>query len=476
MHKEIPGQYNHYLENQIRSIFTGAREHRLTLRGFWVGSFLSFFLAIGAPYGNMIIKGSFMALDISTPGAIFLFLFLIGVLNLVLKLAARSLMGAGLFALLAVASWLAACDSLDALDPHSPGLIFCTFVLLSALVNLFLVGRGLSLALNRAELILVYTMLLIVSSLCTMGLSEELLPAITAIFYFASPENKWREMLFPHFPEHPLLVNDGNRNTAFYEGLSGADQAIPYGAWAEPLMWWGIFLLALYLTMVSIAVILRHQWMERERLAYPLTQVGLAMVRGEDEKGLVNGFFKQYSMWIGFALPLLCGSLIGLSRYNAAIPAPTLGWWLPLIDQQNLQLHISFAMIGFSYLINTRIAASIWIFQLLSMFEKELFIVTGLKSDQQMTYGIANFPFIGYQGLGALLAMVLVGLWIAREHLKNVFLKAFGKAPHCSDDDEIMSYRRPSSSTKIPPAISAPAASTGRGSDFFSAAAPPCWR
>ena len=179
MNKEIPLPYHHYLENQIRSIFTGAGEHRLTLRGFWVGSFLSFFLAIGAPYGNMIIKGSFMALDISTPGAIFLFLFLIGVLNLVLKLTARSLIGAGLFALLAGASWLAACESLEAFDPHSPGLIFCTFVLLSALVNLFLVGRGLSLALNRAELILVYTMLLIVSSLCTMGLSEELLPAIT---------------------------------------------------------------------------------------------------------------------------------------------------------------------------------------------------------------------------------------------------------------------------------------------------------
>ena len=132
MNKEIPPPYHHYLENQIRSIFTGVGKHRLTIRGFWVGSFLSFFLAIGAPYGNMIIKGSFMALDISTPGAIFLFLFLIGVLNLVLKLTARSLIGAGLFALLAGASWLAACESLEALDPHSPGLIFCTFVLLSA--------------------------------------------------------------------------------------------------------------------------------------------------------------------------------------------------------------------------------------------------------------------------------------------------------------------------------------------------------
>ena len=45
--------------------------------GIACGVFLSFFLAIGAPYGNMIIRGSYMALDFSTPGAIFLFLVMI---------------------------------------------------------------------------------------------------------------------------------------------------------------------------------------------------------------------------------------------------------------------------------------------------------------------------------------------------------------------------------------------------------------
>ena len=128
IHLKSNGSPSYFKRSGQNEVFVhqspAAGKHRLTLRGFWVGSFLSFFLAIGAPYGNMIINGSFMALDISTPGAIFLFLFLIGALNLVLKLTARSLIGAGLFALLAGASWLAACGSLEALDPHSPGLIF----------------------------------------------------------------------------------------------------------------------------------------------------------------------------------------------------------------------------------------------------------------------------------------------------------------------------------------------------------------
>ena len=100
-------------------------------------------------------------------------------------------------------------------------------------------------------------------------------PIITAIFYFASPENQWVEKLFPHFPDRNILVNDGNGNKMLYEGVAKAGQSIPYADWVEPLIWWCIFLLALYMAMVSIAVILRRQWMERERLAYPVAQVGL---------------------------------------------------------------------------------------------------------------------------------------------------------------------------------------------------------
>ena len=54
MEKEIPAAYQRHLETRQRSILDEAgRSRALTFRGFWVGSFLSFFLAIGAPYGNM---------------------------------------------------------------------------------------------------------------------------------------------------------------------------------------------------------------------------------------------------------------------------------------------------------------------------------------------------------------------------------------------------------------------------------------
>ena len=58
-------------------------EHRpvFTFRAIATGSALVLCIALGAPYGNMVVRGSYMALDFSTPGAIFLFFALVGLLN-----------------------------------------------------------------------------------------------------------------------------------------------------------------------------------------------------------------------------------------------------------------------------------------------------------------------------------------------------------------------------------------------------------
>lgn len=440
LNKDIPTAYHQHLGSRYQSILGKKGLQRLTLRGFWIGCFLSFFLAIAAPYGNMFLN-AYMSLDFGTPAAIFFFLLLTGVLNLVFKLAGRNKSTALVFALVTGLVWLYAYWPFKTLDPHSLGLIFSGFLLFTALVNIPVVWTGRTLALNRAELILVYVMLLIVSALCTMGLVEQILPLLTAIFYFASPENEWTDKLFPHFPDRNILVQDDADNKMFYEGMADSQQGIPYGAWIEPLMWWAIFLLALYVSMVSIAVLLRRQWMERERLPYPIAQVGLAMIRGEDSHRLVNGFFRQPVMWCGCALPLFIGSQNALSRFIPSIPVIGLGWTMPFVGTQNLQLNIEFGLLGFSYFISANIAAGICFFHLLSKFQKEFLLLIGLKSEQMINFGPIGYTFLGYQGAGALIAMVLVGLWIGREHFKNVFHKAIGKAPDIEDGDEILSYR-----------------------------------
>ena len=208
-----------------------------------------------------------------------------------------------------------------------------------------------------------------------------------------------------------VLFDDGYQSESFYEG-GFAD--ISYAAWIEPLLWWAIFLLALYSTMVAAAVIFLHQWMERERLAYPLNQVGLAMVAGEDENKLLNVFLRRPTLWCGVAIPLFFGS-------------------------QQLEYRISFAVFGFSYLISTQVAAGIWIFTSFPRLKPNLLRcrVSGHPASSSKEFAISHF----LPTKETVRCWLLLVLWIGRGHLQDVFNKALGRAPEVKDSDEIMSYR-----------------------------------
>ena len=77
------------------------------------------------------------------------------------------------------------------------------------------------------------------------------------------------------------------------------------------------------------------------------------------------------------------------------------------MGKQTLELTVSFAMLGFSYFINANIAAGIWFFHLLAKFEKEIFALAGVTSEQKVVFGVADVSLMAYQGVGALLAMVV---------------------------------------------------------------------
>ncbi len=207
MNRELPPRLKRYLEDRYAD--EDGRQG-VRARAFFLGGILSFFLAIGAPYGNILIKGPYIAQNATTSGAFLLLVLLVGVLNLLFKLGARRQERAMLIALLGLGLYLVAWWPPRALDLHSPPLIYSSFLVFLLVLNWAMAVHRRSLTLNRSELILVYAMLLVVSAVCSLGLSEILLPGITALFYYASPENRWAERLFPHLPERRIMVDDGN--------------------------------------------------------------------------------------------------------------------------------------------------------------------------------------------------------------------------------------------------------------------------
>ena len=129
--------------------------------------------------------------------------------------------------------------------------------------------------LTRAEVALIYIMALLAAAVPSMGLTSFFLPFLSGAQYYATPENQWADLFLHHVPDW-LIPHDPAAIQGFYEGSPTA--RVDWTAWLPPLMAWTPFLLALYLVMIALMVVMRRQWMDHERLLYPLMQPSLAML------------------------------------------------------------------------------------------------------------------------------------------------------------------------------------------------------
>ena len=106
------------------------------------------------------------------------------------------------------------------------------FLLTTAVLPLLkMLGRAW--AFSRAELIAVYTMMLVGAVVVTTGFTGSFLSVITGAAYYATPENAWQELFVEYI--HPYLApTDTEAVRLFYEGLPQGS-AIPWAAWSRPL-------------------------------------------------------------------------------------------------------------------------------------------------------------------------------------------------------------------------------------------------
>tara|TARA_B100001115_G_scaffold182645_1_gene179409 strand:+ start:18 stop:1844 length:1827 start_codon:yes stop_codon:yes gene_type:complete len=325
-----------------------------------------------------------------------------------------------------------------ALDFSTAGAIFLFFVFIF-FVHTFLGLLHPRLAFHRQELAVVYIMGIVGCAIPTMGLTEYLLPIISGAVYYASPENEWNELIHPYIRTW-LIPQDYEAVKYFYEGAP-RNYALPWTVWLKPLVAWVPLVLSIYFSMICISVVLRKQWIERERLAFPLVQVPMAMIEDGDRPSIIKPFFKSTLMWIGFALPFIVGSLRALHNYYNFIPDVNLQTSIPLFRNTTaLQIVLSFPMLGFSYFVNLEIAFAIWFFNLLARVQEGIFGILGIASTQKLYYA-GSFPVLAHQGMGAMLVLAIFGLWTAKPHLKDVWRKAIKNDPSVDDSDEMLSYR-----------------------------------
>ncbi len=317
-----------------------------------------------------------------------------------------------------------------------PAVPAVAFLIVLAVLNPLVRRISARLSLDRREVLMIYVFLTVATSMAGCGIARFFINTIPVPFYFATPENEF-ESIHRYIPEWTVPHDEETVRLLYEASETGA---IQWGPWIVPLIAWGVFFLALWITMMAMMVMLQRQWSEKEKLTYPLLYLPVEVTEGLGTGVLVANFFRNPVMWTGFAIAAIYNLTNIINAYNPGFTA--LGKYYdigalfterPWSAIQPLQVHYRPEMIGFGYLVSTEVALSIWAFYLLLRIEAVLAAGAGLD--------IAGFPFVQEQGLGAYLAMAVFLLWIAREHLAQVFRKAFTGDPSIRDDDEPMSYR-----------------------------------
>ena len=386
MKKRIPAAYQQYLDQSSKT--SSIPGPGLTLRSLAAGLLLSLAVGAAGPYCILYLQGSNAGDVFYINPVAHLFLFvLVGVINVAVGAVHRS--------------W----------------------------------------AFHQSELVAIFVMMTLANG--TQALVGYWVAMVSGPFYYANPENNWAGLLYPHIPEW-IAPRQLPGIAAFFEGSPGETIGSIWKVWFLPLVAWLPLIAAFHLATLCLMVLVRRQWAEQERIDYPLIQVPLAMVQDDEQEALIKPFFRSRVMWVGFVMPVVVSGLQGLNHYFPSVPAIQLSTSFAILrNTAVLPLTLSFVTLGLFFLIRQEVAFGLWAFSLFNILQKGLYNLLGLGQGQEPALSVwsYNVPSLVHQGMGAMIVLVLGGLWVGRGHLRNVVRKALLGAVEVDDSDEILSYR-----------------------------------
>lgn len=316
---------------------------------------------------------------------------------------------------------------------HLPITALITLFLLITLVNTLLLKLSPRRALRAIELAGIYIMVLVAAPLPSGGYAEYFPTVTTAGFYFATPENDYQIKFQPYLTEklhgltNWLAPQDPRAIKWLYEGLPPG-KAIPWGPWMAPLIAWGIFVVLLVAAFYFLAMILRRQWIEYERLTFPLAQVPLEMVAQADKPSLATPFFRNRVMWAGFFIIALLDSVNSLRLYFPSMPSINMMHLRifqglknrPWNALQDIEIFIYPAVIGISYLLSQEVGAGIWGFFCFNKLQKVILFAYGLDRGGRLGSVDAN-SFLRVQEIGGFFVLAFVIFYAVRRQIADAF-------------------------------------------------------
>jgi len=319
--------------------------------------------------------------------------------------------------------------------------IFSLLVVTAA--NLAVKRRFPRVALTQAELITVYVMLSITSAVCSHNMMEILVSLMGYPHYFKTPGNQWAALFADRLP-HWLTVSDPTSLRNFYGGQSSLYHPANYLPWVVPALCWSGFSAVLLGTLLCLNSIMRQQWVEAERLTFPIIQLPLEMTQ---ESGAL---FRDRRMWTGFAIAGFLTFLGGLNYLYPAVPhlrivRRDIGAYItdsPWNAMGLIPMGFYSWAIGIAFLMPLELSFSCWFFYWLQKMELVATEALGLTELPVAGGGFdRSYPFINSQAYGAYLGFFLMSMFVSRRYLGRVLRAAFLGTQELDESAEALPYR-----------------------------------
>ncbi|MYK97615.1 MAG: hypothetical protein F4014_02025, partial [Gemmatimonadetes bacterium] len=251
------------------------------------------------------------------------------------------------------------------------GALFLAFAYL-VVFNVVLARWKKDWALTPHEFVIPLVMGMAASGLTTNGMGAPFISTLMAPYLLATPENQWAEYFYPYLQPWANVTNQGNALTWLVDGIPpGA--SIPWSVWGIPLFWWLTFIVPVIFMGLCLVVILRRQWVEHEKLVFPMMQIPLDFTRGMESPSRVPAFLSEKRFWIGFSIPfcVMMYNIVGF--FTPVVPQfPYFGSAPPIVFGEGfppLEINFRPAILGISYFVNLDVLAGFWVFYMIGIIQ-----------------------------------------------------------------------------------------------------------
>jgi hypothetical protein len=303
--------------------------------------------------------------------------------------------------------------------------------LLVAMGNLVVRRFAPRFALTPGELIIFYGMQAVTGAICAEWMSV-IQPYIHSYALYRDGDSRFDRYVNPYI--HPWFFVTPDK-AGMFEDYRNGGFGFRYALSKLPLWWvyiasWTVLVALVCLAMLCINTLMRDEWTNREKLAFPIIQVPIEVVRmGTGRSKILRSRYFYIPFLIMFAIDIINGFhfiypsiplinvrfLADLVQFFPSPPWNTVGW-------TPIGLFPYMAVIGF-FMPSDLLFSCIFFF----FFRKaqQVFTYSIGYTESAGVFGggglVPSPPYFSEQSWGAFLGLFATTVWVARGYLKEVW-------------------------------------------------------